>query len=47
MLLLPLLLLLLQVSCGLAGQVHDSYILKDVSGSDHVPLGLVLKKTQQ
>jgi exonuclease III len=42
-----LLLLLLQVSSGLAGQVHDSYILKDVSGSDHVPLGLVLKKAQQ
>jgi hypothetical protein len=37
-------LLLLQVSSSLADKVHDSYILKEVTGSDHVPLGLVLKK---
>jgi hypothetical protein len=35
---------LLQVSSSLADKVHDSYILKEVTGSDHVPLGLVLKK---
>ncbi|KAI8469193.1 MAG: Endonuclease/exonuclease/phosphatase [Monoraphidium minutum] len=32
------------VSESLAPRVHDSFILKDVEGSDHVPLGLVLKK---
>ncbi|WIA12732.1 hypothetical protein OEZ85_006370 [Tetradesmus obliquus] len=32
------------VSSDLADKVHDSYILKEITGSDHVPLGLVLKK---
>ncbi|CAO2822276.1 unnamed protein product [Amaranthus hypochondriacus] len=31
------------VSEQLADQVHDSYILPDVIGSDHCPIGLVLK----
>ncbi|XP_057547702.1 DNA-(apurinic or apyrimidinic site) endonuclease, chloroplastic isoform X3 [Amaranthus tricolor] len=31
------------VSKQLADQVHDSYILPDVIGSDHCPIGLVLK----
>jgi hypothetical protein len=33
-----------QVSADLAERVHDSYILKDILGSDHVPLGVVIKK---
>lgn len=32
------------VSHQLSSKVHDSYILQDVVGSDHLPLGLVLKK---
>eukprot|EP00878_Enallax_costatus_P035708 GHUV01039909.1.p1 GENE.GHUV01039909.1~~GHUV01039909.1.p1 ORF type:complete len:259 (+),score=66.25 GHUV01039909.1:72-848(+) len=32
------------VSSDLADKVHDSYILKDVRGSDHAPLGIVIKK---
>eukprot|EP00775_Hariotina_reticulata_P012593 gene12594-12725_t len=32
------------VSADLAERVHDSYILKDVVGSDHVPLGVVIRK---
>ncbi|GAB4843900.1 hypothetical protein Ancab_013864 [Ancistrocladus abbreviatus] len=28
---------------SIADQVHDSYILPDVSGSDHCPIGIVLK----
>ncbi|KAK1588807.1 hypothetical protein Q3G72_027294 [Acer saccharum] len=28
---------------SIAGKVHDSYILPDVGGSDHCPIGLVLK----
>ncbi|KAL2923458.1 DNA-(apurinic or apyrimidinic site) lyase chloroplastic [Bienertia sinuspersici] len=31
------------VSEALADKVHDSYILPDVPGSDHCPIGLVLK----
>ncbi|XP_047315370.1 DNA-(apurinic or apyrimidinic site) endonuclease, chloroplastic [Impatiens glandulifera] len=31
------------VSKSIADQVHDSYILPDVTGSDHCPIGLVLK----
>ncbi|KAE8716989.1 DNA-(apurinic or apyrimidinic site) lyase [Hibiscus syriacus] len=31
------------VSEAIAGDVHDSYILPDVVGSDHCPIGLVLK----
>lgn len=31
------------VSESIADQVHDSYILPDVTGSDHCPIGLVLK----
>ncbi|XP_062117903.1 DNA-(apurinic or apyrimidinic site) endonuclease, chloroplastic isoform X2 [Humulus lupulus] len=31
------------VSESIADQVHDSYILPDVHGSDHCPIGLVLK----
>jgi hypothetical protein len=34
----------LQVSEELASAVHDSYILKHVTGSDHVPLGIVIKR---
>lgn len=30
---------------ALAPHVHDAYILKDVTGSDHCPLGIVIKKT--
>jgi exodeoxyribonuclease-3 len=30
------------VSPSLAPSAHDSFILKDVIGSDHVPLGLTL-----
>jgi exonuclease III len=33
----------LQVSSALHDKVHDSYILKEVTGSDHVPIGLVVK----
>ena len=32
------------VSAEMAPLCHDAYILKDVEGSDHVPLGLVLRK---
>ncbi|KAH9614311.1 hypothetical protein KSS87_008812 [Heliosperma pusillum] len=32
------------VSESLADRVHDSYILPDVLGSDHCPIGLVLKQ---
>jgi hypothetical protein len=32
-----------QVSEALAPRVHDSFILKEVDGSDHVPLGLVIR----
>lgn len=35
----------IQVSQALASQVHDSFILKEVEGSDHVPIGLVLKSS--
>lgn len=35
----------LQVDEGLSGQVHDAYILKEITGSDHVPLGIVIKKS--
>lgn len=35
-----------QVSSDLAEKVHDSYILKEVTGSDHCPLGIVIKKEQ-
>ncbi|XP_031268442.1 DNA-(apurinic or apyrimidinic site) lyase, chloroplastic isoform X1 [Pistacia vera] len=31
------------VSESIADQVHDSYILPDIGGSDHCPIGLVLK----
>lgn len=31
------------VSESIAERVHDSYILPDVSASDHSPLGLILK----
>ncbi|KAM7530035.1 hypothetical protein LguiB_033445 [Lonicera macranthoides] len=31
------------VSESIADKVHDSYILPDVTGSDHCPIGLVLK----
>ncbi|WCJ33402.1 DNA-(apurinic or apyrimidinic site) endonuclease chloroplastic [Euphorbia peplus] len=31
------------VSESIAGKVHDSYIVPDVMGSDHCPIGLVLK----
>ncbi|XP_058079835.1 DNA-(apurinic or apyrimidinic site) endonuclease, chloroplastic isoform X2 [Magnolia sinica] len=31
------------VSESLADKVHDSYILPDVNGSDHCPIGLILK----
>lgn len=31
------------VSGSIADSVHDSYILPDVNGSDHCPIGLVLK----
>jgi exodeoxyribonuclease III len=32
-----------QVSQALSSRVHDSYMLQDVMGSDHCPLGLVIK----
>jgi exonuclease III len=32
------------VTEDLAPQVHDAYILKEITGSDHVPLGIVIKK---
>jgi exonuclease III len=32
------------VSGDLAPKVHDSYILPDIVGSDHVPLGVIIKK---
>ena len=31
------------VSDCIADKVHDSYILPDVTGSDHCPIGLILK----
>jgi exodeoxyribonuclease-3 len=31
------------VSESIAERVHDSYILPDISASDHSPLGLILK----
>ncbi|RVW36016.1 DNA-(apurinic or apyrimidinic site) lyase, chloroplastic [Vitis vinifera] len=31
------------VSESIADKVHDSYILPDIGGSDHCPIGLVLK----
>lgn len=31
------------VSAALKEQCHDSYILQEVLGSDHLPIGLVLK----
>ncbi|KAJ0262468.1 DNA-(apurinic or apyrimidinic site) endonuclease [Hirschfeldia incana] len=31
------------VSESIAGNVHDSYILPDINGSDHCPIGLILK----
>ncbi|KAI3415205.1 DNA-(apurinic or apyrimidinic site) endonuclease [Psidium guajava] len=31
------------VSESIADKVHDSYILPDISGSDHSPIGLILK----
>ncbi|CAK9150330.1 unnamed protein product [Ilex paraguariensis] len=31
------------VSESIADKVHDSYILPDVTGSDHCPVGLILK----
>jgi hypothetical protein len=34
----------MQVTDDLAPQVHDAYILKEITGSDHVPLGIVIKK---
>jgi exodeoxyribonuclease-3 len=34
------------VSEGAAGQVHDSYIRGDVGGSDHCPVGVVIKGQQ-
>ncbi|GBF99865.1 hypothetical protein Rsub_12505 [Raphidocelis subcapitata] len=34
----------LLVSQSLAPRVHDAFILRDVLGSDHVPLGVVIKK---
>ena len=34
---------MLQVSEPLLAQVHDCFHLKDTLGSDHCPLGLVLK----
>ncbi|GAB2295574.1 hypothetical protein Dimus_029735 [Dionaea muscipula] len=34
------------VSESIAEQVHDSYILPDVTGSDHCPIGLILKLKQ-
>lgn len=33
------------VSEDLAPRVHDAYILKEITGSDHVPLGIVIKKS--
>lgn len=33
-----------QASRGIADKVHDSYILKEVTGSDHCPLGVIIKK---
>jgi len=33
-----------QVSDDLAPRVHDAYILKEVTGSDHAPLGIVIKQ---
>jgi hypothetical protein len=32
-----------QVSSGMAQQVHDSYTLPDVMGSDHCPIGVIIK----
>lgn len=32
----------LQVTPGLAARCYDSFLLPDVMGSDHVPLGLTL-----
>ena len=31
------------VSQSIAANVHDSYILPDINGSDHCPIGLILK----
>lgn len=31
------------VSESIADKVHDSYIVPDVTGSDHCPIGLILK----
>jgi len=30
------------VSESIADKVHDSYILPDVNGSDHCPIGLIV-----
>jgi exodeoxyribonuclease-3 len=32
------------VSKALAPRVHDAWILPEVEGSDHVPLGVVIRK---
>lgn len=32
------------VSEAVRGRVHDSYIMYDRTGSDHVPIGLIFKK---
>jgi exodeoxyribonuclease III len=32
------------VSSSLTDRAHDSYVLPDVMGSDHCPLGLVIAK---
>ncbi len=35
--------LALQVSQQLLPRCHDSFLLKSIEGSDHIPLGLVIK----
>lgn len=40
----PCVLCCMQVTDDLAAQVHDTYILKEITGSDHVPLGIVIMK---
>lgn len=42
---LSLICVCVQVSEDLAPNVHDAYILKEITGSDHVPLGIVIKKS--
>lgn len=41
-----LLVVCVQVTSDLADKVHDSYILKEIKGSDHAPLGIVIKKAE-